>query len=131
MDKHPVTESGGSSQSLGDYLRNIRKLRQHSLRQVEEEAAVSNAYLSQLENDKIEKPSPHILHKLAMFYKVSYETLMQKAGYITQSSPKSPKATARGQVPASSNSALGPLSREEEEKIMEFLAFIRSQKGNK
>jgi HTH-type transcriptional regulator, competence development regulator len=131
MDKHPSTESGGSGQSLGDYLRNIRKLRQHSLRQVEEEAAVSNAYLSQLENDKIEKPSPHILHKLAMFYKVPYETLMQKAGYITQSSPKSPKATARGQVPPSSNSALGPLSREEEEKVMEFLAFIRSQKSNK
>jgi transcriptional regulator with XRE-family HTH domain len=38
--------------------------------------------LSQLENGKIRKPSPNVLHGLANVYAVPYETLMEKAGYL-------------------------------------------------
>jgi len=47
---------------------------------------VSNAYLSQLENDKITKPSPNILHALASVYKTSYEDLMARADTSRQAS---------------------------------------------
>ncbi len=55
--------------TLGKYLASIRTDRHMTLRQVEEamNKEVSNAYLSQIENDKIQKPSPNILHSLAEF----------------------------------------------------------------
>ena len=58
-----------------------------TLRQVEEATnrEVSNAYLSQLENGKIKKPSPNILHALSTVYEISYDGLMEKAGYIVPS----------------------------------------------
>jgi len=97
------------------------------LREVEEATGVSNAYLSQLEHDSIKKPSPHFLHKLAEFYNVPYDRLMEKAGYITRTEKKGTQASGRtGKLAASS---LGPLSREEEEQLLQYLAFIRSRKG--
>ena len=52
---------------LGQYLWDLRQAAQLTLREVEEASGVSNAYLSQLESGKIQKPSPVILHKLAWF----------------------------------------------------------------
>jgi transcriptional regulator with XRE-family HTH domain len=109
---------------LGSYLKQLRQVQGHSLRQVEDATDVSNAYLSQLENDKIAKPSPHILYSLANFYRVSYDLLMEKAGYIskqgTNGNTLSRSATA-------SVAALGEISNEEEEKLLEYLSFIRSR----
>jgi transcriptional regulator with XRE-family HTH domain len=122
------TENGASApeQSLGEYLRNLRVARKMSLREVEDASGVSNAYLSQLEQGKITKPSPHFLHKLAGCYVVSYETLMTKAGYITTEEPGTAKATKqrKGQL---APSALGELTRSEEEELLKFLGYIRSQ----
>jgi transcriptional regulator with XRE-family HTH domain len=113
-------------QTLGEYLRNLRSARKMSLRDVEEGSGVSNAYLSQLEQGKITKPSPHFLHKLAGCYLVPYETLMEKAGYITkeESAPQKVSNQRRGQLAPSS---LGTLSRAEEEELLSYLAYIRSK----
>jgi transcriptional regulator with XRE-family HTH domain len=74
----------GRPNELGGLLADLRTARGLSLREVEEAAdnAVSNAYLSQLENGKIQKPSPNVLHSLAQVYAVPYEALMEKAGYL-------------------------------------------------
>ena len=53
-------------------LRQIRKQRGLTLRQVEEMTGISNAYLSQLETGKIKKPSHHVVQIL---YKVLGEQL--------------------------------------------------------
>ncbi len=113
-------------QTLGEYLRNLRTARKLSLRDVEEVSGVSNAYLSQLEQGKITKPSPHFLHKLAGCYAVPYETLMEKAGYITKedADPKKVLSQRKGQLAPSS---LGILSRAEEEELLSYLAYIRSK----
>ena len=113
-------------QTLGEYLRNLRSARKMSLRDVEEGSGVSNAYLSQLEQGKITKPSPHFLHKLAGCYLVPYETLMEKAGYITKedAAPQKVSNQRRGQAAPSS---LGTLSRAEEEELLSYLAYIRSK----
>ena len=68
-----------SPQSLGQGLKLARDLRKLSLRDVEKATGISNPYLSQLENDKINKPSPFFLHKLASLYDIEYETLMEAA----------------------------------------------------
>src|SRR5688572_30352677 len=77
----------GRAIELATLLTDLRTAKGLSLREVEEATgkAVSNAYLSQLENGKIRKPSPNVLYTLAEVYAVPYEALMEKAGYLLPS----------------------------------------------
>jgi transcriptional regulator with XRE-family HTH domain len=97
-----------------------------SLRGVERKTGISNAYLSQLENVTIEKPSPHILHKLATLYGVEYNYLMQKAGYYVPAASSNPghKHGAR----SFALSSMEDLTPTEEEALVEYLAFLRSRR---
>ena len=71
---------------LASYLRNVRKDRRLSLKQVEKAAKVSNAYLSQLERGLRKPPHPDILKRLARVYQVPLEDLLEKAGYLADES---------------------------------------------
>jgi transcriptional regulator with XRE-family HTH domain len=117
-----VGDSRSPESNLGGHLARLRTASGLSLRQVEEatDKEVSNAYLSQLENDKITKPSPNILHALASVYKTSYEDLMVRAGYIGASVADGGRR--QGKV---ATFAIGDLSKEEEDALIEYLAFIR------
>ncbi len=108
---------------LGAFLSDLRRAKGFSLREVEEATgkAVSNAYLSQLEKGKIQKPSPTMLHSLAEVYTVPYEALMEKAGYLM---PREGKGR-RQRVAAF---AIDDLTVEEEEELLKYLAFLRSRK---
>jgi transcriptional regulator with XRE-family HTH domain len=117
-------ESSGEpakDQSLGEFLRTIRLSMPMTLREAEDASGVSNAYLSQLEHGKILKPSPHFLHKLAVAYGVSHEALMEKAGYVD----KGPTARLTGRLAMFANKKL---TAEEEQELLKFLGYIRSQK---
>jgi len=109
--------------SLGDFLKASRNSKRLSLREVEREIGISNAYLSQLESGKIRKPSPNVLYKLASLYKVSYRELMQLVGYPVPryTEPSTARLAAR----------IGPVTEEEEQELIDYLAFLRSrrQKG--
>lgn len=112
--------------TLGQYLASIRTDRKMTLREVEEATnkQVSNAYLSQIENDKIQKPSPNILNALAELYAISFEQLMDMAGYFT--SPTKRADTERhGRIATFAEHNLTP---EEEAELFQFLQFIRSRK---
>lgn len=89
-----------------------------SMREVERETKISTAYLSQLENGAIVKPSPQKLHKLAQFYGVSYEALMKAAGHIAPD----PNATS-----IISFDDLG-LSDEERDQVVDFIKYLRSRR---
>lgn len=112
--------------TLGKHLESVRVARGLTQRQVEAATnkAVSNAYLSQIENDKIQKPSPNILHVLAELYGIEYEKLMEMAGYITSSTSQSPD-TRHGRVATFSEYNLSP---QEEAQLLDFLKFIRMKK---
>jgi transcriptional regulator with XRE-family HTH domain len=116
----------GKSSELGVVLSDLRKARGFSLREVEQATgnAVSNAYLSQLENGKIKKPSPNVLHSLADVYAVPYETLMEKAGYLLPSENRNSGRRRRLAV-----FAIDDLTAEEEEELLKYLAFLRSRKS--
>lgn len=122
----PVSKD--QAQSLGQYLANIRVAKRMSLREVEDacEGVVSNAYLSQLEHDRISKPSPNILHALAKVYGISYERLMEKAGYIATVGQAKTRQGRHGRVATFS---ADNLTQEEEEALLQYLAFLRSRKG--
>jgi transcriptional regulator with XRE-family HTH domain len=111
--------------SLGAHLTRLREAAGLSLRQVEEatQKEVSNAYLSQLENNKITKPSPHVLHALARVYKTSYEDLMSRAGYFSSDTD----APGLNRAKAATFAVQG-LTVDEEKALLEYLAFIRKQK---
>ena len=109
--------------SFGEGLRTARELRNLSLREIEEATGISNAYLSQLENDKIKKPSPHFLHKLAALYDISYELLMEKVGYVQRKNTEGPKTLAGAALFSQAK-----LTPEEEEGLAEYLAFLRRKK---
>ena len=115
-----------AAHALGSYLKEVRKKSGLSLREVEDATNISNAYLSQLENGRVTKPSPHILHGLATVYRVPYETLMERAGYVTLKKPSDQKGAVRqsGQLPASS---FEDITDEEEVHLLGYLNFIRSQ----
>jgi transcriptional regulator with XRE-family HTH domain len=111
--------------SLGKYLASIRADRKMTLRQVEEATnkEVSNAYLSQIETEKILRPSPNVLHALSEIYAVSYELLMQLAGYITSVS-----TTKEGQRHGRlATFAEHHLTSDEEAELMRYLQFIRNR----
>jgi transcriptional regulator with XRE-family HTH domain len=113
---------------LGSLLADLRTAKRLSLREVQEATgnAVSNAYLSQLENGKIGKPSPNVLHSLAQVYAVPYEMLMEKAGYLPRSDGTS-EGKRRGRDRRLAACAIGDLTAEEDEELLKYLAFLRSR----
>lgn len=112
--------------TLGKYLESIRTARGLTQRQVEAATnkAVSNAYLSQIENDKIQKPSPNILHVLAELYGVEYEKLMEMAGYLTTPTAR-PQEARHGRVATFAEFNLTP---KEEAELIDYLQFLRTRK---
>ena len=107
---------------LGSFLGALRRRKGLSLRAVEAETGISNAYLSQLETGKIREPSPAHLHKLSTVYGVSYATLFEHAGYPVPDGPK------RGAVASRLAARLGPTTSEEEDALADYLAFLRSKR---
>jgi transcriptional regulator with XRE-family HTH domain len=116
----------GRPNELGGLLADLRAAKGFSLREVEEATgkAVSNAYLSQLENGRIQKPSPNVLHSLAEVYAVPYETLMERAGYLL---PSEERGGHRRRLAAF---AIDDLTAEEEEDLLKYLAFLRSRSAS-
>ena len=110
------------SSDLGVLLADLRRAKGFSLREVEQATGrvISNAYLSQLENGKIKKPSPSVLHSLAEVYAVPYEALMEKAGYRVPH--RAPGKSRRQRLSAF---AIDDLTAEEEEELLKYLAFLR------
>jgi len=113
--------------TLGQYLASIRTDRKLSQRDVEKatKKVVSNAYLSQIETDQIKKPSPNILHALAELYAVSYEDLMERAGFVvpTRSRTRAAKRPDRAMAFAEHH-----LTSEEERELVQYLGYLRSRK---
>ena len=79
--------------SLGEYLRDQRKVAQLSLRQLAEQAGVSNPYLSQVERG-LRKPSAEVLNKIATALQISSEHLYIRAGLLDEESSPMPQVMA-------------------------------------
>lgn len=121
-----VVDSGTKGVTLGQYLASIRKDRKMTLRDVEEAThkEVSNAYLCQIENQKIHQPSPNVLHALAEIYNIDYSHLMEMAGHVTPTKKRGP-SERHGRV---ATFADHNLSSDEEVALLEYLDFLRSRK---
>src|SRR6476659_11279801 len=72
---------GKTVESLGDYLKEQRIAARLSLRQLAEQAGVSNPYLSQIERG-LRKPSADVLQQIAKALRISAEQLYVRAGIL-------------------------------------------------
>ena len=69
-------------ETFGSYLKRLRRTKGLSLKQVEQAAQVSNAYLSQIERGIRKPPHPDILKRLAKTFEVPLDELLEAAGYL-------------------------------------------------
>ena len=67
--------------SIGEYIREQREQAKISLRQLAQQAGVSNPYLSQVERG-LRKPSAEILQQIAKGLRISAEALYVQAGIL-------------------------------------------------
>lgn len=111
---------------LGATLKEARKNVGLTLRQVEEVTEISNAYLSQLENEKIKNPSVNILSKLSSLYKVSLKTLLSNAKMIDK------KEAQQEEINLSFAQKIAfraeNLTENERDDVLKYLEFIKSRK---
>lgn len=108
-------------ETLGKALKSMREKIGFTLRDVDVATGISNAYLSQLENDKIKKPSANVLYKLANVYKVDLDVLLTAAGIIeVKSEQEKEKSTLEKEIAFYK----GELSEQEQEEIIKFIKFL-------
>jgi HTH-type transcriptional regulator, competence development regulator len=69
---------------FGPYLKQLRKQKGLTLKQVEKAARISNSFLSQVERGIRKPPRPDMLNRLAAVYGVPVQDLLETAGYITR-----------------------------------------------
>ena len=79
MAKGKVGKTVGS---LGEYLKEQRVSSRLSLRQLADQAGVSNPYLSQIERG-LRKPSAEVLQQIAKALRISAEQLYIRAGILS------------------------------------------------
>lgn len=72
---------GDQLDSLGTYIANQRKAAGVTIRQLAQQAGVSNPYLSQIERG-LRRPSAEVLQQLAKALRISAETLYVQAGIL-------------------------------------------------
>lgn len=111
--------------NLGSFLASARQHQKLTLRAVESETGISNAYLSQLETGKIRSPSPVMLRKLSDLYSIPYATVLELAGYPVPESGK--LDTSLTDVAA----RLGPVTSEEADELADYLKYLRSKQNKR
>src|SRR3954447_7565862 len=68
-------------QDIGSFIRDLRENAKISLRQLAEQAGVSNPYLSQIERG-LRKPSAEVLQQIASALRVSTPMMYLRAGLL-------------------------------------------------
>ena len=111
--------------SLGETLKSLRNQMEFTLKDIEQKLGISNAYLSQLENNKVKQPSANILYKLAKLYNIDLEVLLYSAGIIEEN-PIEERAKNTKFMNELQYSSDG-LTEEQKESVLQYLEFLKSR----
>ncbi|NYI44060.1 transcriptional regulator with XRE-family HTH domain [Nocardioides aromaticivorans] len=114
MAKGKVGKTVGS---LGDYLKEQRVGARLSLRQLADQAGVSNPYLSQIERG-LRKPSAEVLQQIAKALRISAEQLYIRAGIL------SPDDGVGGSVELAILSDTGLTERQKQSLLDVYASFL-------
>lgn len=77
------------SQDFGVYIKELRRRRKLTIRQLDQRSGVSHSYISQMERGERGIPSPDILMKLSKPLGIEYEELMIVAGHLKREQKES------------------------------------------
>jgi len=115
--------------TFGEFLRSLRENRHLTLRQVEEHASVSNAYLSQIERGERGIPNFKVLRRLAKAYGVSVTELVEAADKETEG----PRVSLKSPSPDVAFVSRGyeKLSTENKEHLTAFLQHLIQEEQRK
>jgi len=116
--------------SLGATLKEARELIPFTLRQVEDATGISNAYLSQLENDKIKKPSANVLYKLASIYKIELNSLLSASGIIEKTNENQPVAQSNHEWLNRLAFYSDDFSKDQQDEILEYIKYMKFKNKN-
>jgi HTH-type transcriptional regulator, competence development regulator len=108
--------------SFGSVLRQAREIRELSAGDAALAAGISAAYLSRLENDRVKRPSPHVLHQLSEALSVPYDELMRLCGYRVPGAPDDSPAASVGAA------LFSDLTDDERDELLEYLAWYRARR---
>jgi transcriptional regulator with XRE-family HTH domain len=106
--------------SIGEYIREQREQAKISMRQLAQNAGVSNPYLSQIERG-LRKPSADILQQLAKGLRISAEALYVQAGILEDRQADSGVRTALLADPE--------LSERQKQVLIEIYESFRRENG--
>lgn len=70
--------------SVGEKIKEIRKSKNMSARELSRRSKVSQGYLSQLETGKNNNPTNEVLRKIAKGFNMSYVVFMTELGYVNE-----------------------------------------------
>ena len=126
--------------SLSDYIREMRKQKDWSQRDLATASGISNAEISRIESGKRKEPSPSVLKAIASALNVPVEEVLQQAGVIERG--KAAVDEALKEVGSTPVSALQPsgftasssflsvddLSEEEIADVKRYILFLKSQR---
>ena len=110
--------------ALGEKLAAARRARGWTLRDVEHRTGVHNAHLSQIEKGGIERPAPNVLWTLAQVFELDYQELLRLAGHIERASSS---GAATASPVAAALRALGDLSAQQQEEVLQYIEGIRKE----
>ena len=113
---------GKTVQSLGEYLKEQRVAARLSLRQLAEQAGVSNPYLSQIERG-LRKPSADVLQQIARALRISAEQLYIRAGIV------SPEDGVGGSVELAVLNDVGLTERQKQSLMDVYSSFLALNAG--
>ncbi|GAB3773341.1 transcriptional regulator with XRE-family HTH domain [Nocardioides ginsengisegetis] len=113
---------GKTVESLGDYLKEQRIAARLSLRQLAEQAGVSNPYLSQIERG-LRRPSAEVLQQIARALRISAEQLYIRAGII------SPEDGVGGSVELAVLNDTGLTERQKQSLLDVYASFLALNAG--
>jgi len=116
--------------SLGTTLKEARELIPFTLRQVEDSTGISTAYLSQLENDKIKKPSASVLYKLASAYKIELNVLLSASGIIEKSAQNEAEPTLNNEWLNRLAFYSDDFSKDQQNEILEYIKYMKFKNKN-
>lgn len=116
---------------FGEFLRKLREDRGWTLRQVEEKAKVSNAYLSQVERGERNIPNFNVLKRLAEVYGVEVSDLTK----VAEEEAKGSNVDAKIEAPDVKFVSRGyeKLSPKKKQALKQFLQYLvqEENKGKK
>ncbi|MBI4005733.1 MAG: helix-turn-helix transcriptional regulator [Gammaproteobacteria bacterium] len=119
---------------LGAKLRRLRQNKGVSLRTVESETGISNAYLSQLERGVATNPNPIKLRKLAEYFNAPYLDLLAHAGYLPSGARENYQGLIANSVGSSRkesqlSSSIVDLTNDEENLVLQYIEFLKSRRN--